>query len=85
MNVTVDRLARVMNGTGLLFGQEYAFDTYTEINGTVNVLEIIRKDIGIRLNCSLVIEVGGAAASLESGAASTVQSKGLNCLADVTM
>jgi hypothetical protein len=74
MNVTVDllddRLARVMNGTGLLFGQEYGLDTYTESNGTVNVLGIIRKDIGIRL---------------ESGAASTVQSKGLSCLADVTI
>jgi len=89
MNVTVDlladRLARVMNGTGLVFGQEYDLDTYTEINGTVNVLGIITKDIEIKLNCSLVVEVGGAAAALEYGVASTVQSKSVNCSADVTM
>ncbi|EES19842.1 hypothetical protein BDA96_09G217000 [Sorghum bicolor] len=89
MNVTVDlladRLARVMNGTGLVFGQEYDFDTYTEINGTVNVLGIIKKDIEIKLNCTVVVQVGGAAAALEYGVASTVQSKSINCLADVTM
>jgi hypothetical protein len=89
MNVTVDlladRLARVMNGTGLVFGQEYDLDTYTDINGTVNVLGIIKKDIEIKLNCSVVVEVGGAAAALEYGVASTVQSKSISCSADVTM
>lgn len=89
MNVTVDlladRLARAMNGTGLVFGQEYDLDTYTDINGMVNVLGIIKKDIEIKLNCSVVIEVGGAAAAIESGVASTVKSKGVNCVADVSM
>ncbi|CAD6271507.1 unnamed protein product [Miscanthus lutarioriparius] len=89
LNVTVDlladRLARVMNGTGLVFGQEYDLDTYTEINGTVNVLGIIKKDVEIKLKCSVVVEVGGAAAALEYGVASTVQSKSVNCLADVTL
>lgn len=89
MNVSVDlladRLARVMNGTGLVFGQEYELDTYTAMNGRVNVLGIIKKDVEIKLNCSVVIEVGGAAAALQSGVASTVQSKGVNCLADVSL
>ncbi|XP_062180382.1 uncharacterized protein LOC133884830 [Phragmites australis] len=89
MNVTLDllgdRLAHAMNGTGLVFGQEYDLDTYTTINGTVKVLGIIKKGVEIRLNCSIVIEVGGVAAALVSGVASTVQSKGVNCVADVSL
>jgi hypothetical protein len=89
MNVTVDlladRLARAMNGTGLIFGQEYELDTYTAINGRVSVLGIIKKNIGIKLNCTAVIEVGGAAAAIESGVASTVQSRSVDCVADVSM
>jgi hypothetical protein len=89
MNVTVDlladRLARAMNGTGLVYGQEYDLDTYTDINGTVNVLGIIKKDIEIKLNCSVIIQVGGVAAAIESGVASTVKSKSVNCVADVFM
>jgi hypothetical protein len=74
-----------MNGTGLVYGQEYDLDTYTDINGTVNVLGIIKKDIEIKLNCSVIIQVGGVAAAIESGVASTVKSKGVNCVADVFM
>ncbi|OEL37930.1 hypothetical protein BAE44_0001048 [Dichanthelium oligosanthes] len=89
MNVTVDlladRLARAMNSTGLLFGQEYDLDTYTQINGTVDVLGIIKKHIEIKLNCSVIIELEGAAAAIRSGVKSTVQSKGVNCVADVSM
>lgn len=89
MNVTIDllgdRLASAVNGTGLLFGQEYEIDTFTAINGTVKVLGIVKKDVEIRMNCSIVIEVGGAAAALQSGVASTVESKGVNCVADVSM
>ncbi|KAF8727338.1 hypothetical protein HU200_018940 [Digitaria exilis] len=89
MNVTVDlladRIARAMNGTGLVFGQEYGLDTYTEINGTVSVLGIVKKDIEIKLNCSVVVALAGAAAALESGFTSTVQSKSVNCVADVSM
>ncbi|CAN6337020.1 unnamed protein product [Urochloa humidicola] len=89
MNVTVDlladRLSRVMNGTGLVFGQEYDLETYTEIKGRVNVLGIIKKHVEIKLNCSVLIEVGGAAAALQNGAASTVKSNGVNCVARVSM
>nr|CAB3464655.1 unnamed protein product [Digitaria exilis] len=89
MNVTVDlladRIARAMNGTGLVFGQEYGLDTYTEINGTVSVLGIVKKDIEIKLNCAVVVALAGAAAALESGFTSTVQSKSVNCVADVSM
>lgn len=89
MNVTVDlladRVARAMNGTGLVFGQEYDLDTYTEINGRVSVLGIIKKDVEIKLNCSVVVALAGAAAALESGFTSTVQSKSVNCVAHVSM
>ncbi|KAL6618900.1 hypothetical protein ACP70R_034039 [Stipagrostis hirtigluma subsp. patula] len=89
MNVTLDllgdRLAGATNGTGLLFGQEYDLDTHTEINGTVKVLGIIKKDIEIRMNCSIVIELGGIAAALVPGGVTGVQSKGVNCVADVSM
>ncbi|GJM89527.1 hypothetical protein PR202_ga05728 [Eleusine coracana subsp. coracana] len=89
MNITIDllgdRLTRAVNGTGLLFGQEYDIDTYTAMNGTVKVLGIIKKDLGIKMNCSIIIQVGGVAAALQSGVASTVESKGMNCVADVSM
>ncbi|KAL6851757.1 hypothetical protein ACP4OV_020321 [Aristida adscensionis] len=91
MNVTLDllgdRLARATNGTGLLFGQDFDLDTYTEINGTVKVLGIYKRDVEIRMNCSMVIHIGGVVGVLVSGAggAPGVQSKGLNCVADVSM
>ncbi|KAJ1263736.1 hypothetical protein BS78_09G209200 [Paspalum vaginatum] len=89
MNVTVDlladRLARAMNGTGLVFGQEYDLDTYTEISGRVSVLGIVKKHIDIKLNCTVVVELAGAAAALQSGVASTVQSKSVDCVAEVSM
>lgn len=88
MNVTLDllgdRLAQVLNGTGLVSGQEYDLTTYTEINGTVKVLGIYKKDLEIRMNCSIIVEVGGAASVLLSGATSGVQSKGVNCVANVS-
>jgi len=88
-NVTVDlladRLASAMNTTGLIFGQEYDITTHTEMNGRVSIFGIIKKHIGIKLNCTIVIEVGGAAAAIQTGTPSTVQSKSVDCVADVSM
>ncbi|KAG2617987.1 uncharacterized protein LOC120664856 [Panicum virgatum] len=89
MNVTVDlladRLMSAMNTTGLIFGQQYDIDTHTEMTGRVKILGIIKKHIGIKLNCTIVIEVGGAAAAIQTGTPSTVQSKSVDCVADVSM
>ncbi|KAL5231628.1 hypothetical protein ABZP36_030404 [Zizania latifolia] len=90
MNVTLDlladRLVQVLNGTGLILGQEYDLSTYTEMNATVKVLGIYKKDIEMRMNCSVVLEVGGVAGALVpgAGAASGVQSKEVNCVAIVS-
>ncbi|KAG8086158.1 hypothetical protein GUJ93_ZPchr0010g10705 [Zizania palustris] len=92
MNVTLDlladRLVQVLNGTGLILGQEYDLSTYTEMNATVKVLGIYKKDIEMTMNCSVVLEVGGVAGALMpgagGGAASGVQSKGVNCVAIVS-
>ncbi|KAG8067936.1 hypothetical protein GUJ93_ZPchr0005g14575 [Zizania palustris] len=83
MNVTLDllgdRLMQVLNGSGLILGQEYDLRTHTEMNATVKVLGIYKKDIELRMNCTVILEVGGVA-----DAASGVQSKGVNCAAIVS-
>ncbi|KAL5203319.1 hypothetical protein ABZP36_014271 [Zizania latifolia] len=83
MNVTLDllgdRLMQVLNGTGLILGQDYDLRTHTEMNATVKVLGIYKKNIELRMNCSVVLEVGGVA-----DAASGVQSKDVNCVAIVS-
>ncbi|XP_044962870.1 uncharacterized protein LOC123417947 [Hordeum vulgare subsp. vulgare] len=90
MNVTVDilgdRLARALNGTGLVLGQEYSLTTYTEMDGEVKVLGVYRKELEIRMNCSITVEVGGAASVLVPGAGTPagVHGKGVTCVAHVS-
>uniref|UniRef100_A0ACD5U175 Uncharacterized protein n=1 Tax=Avena sativa TaxID=4498 RepID=A0ACD5U175_AVESA len=90
MNMTVDvlgdRFARVLNGTGgLVLGQEYDLTTYTEMNGTVRVLGVYERELQIRMNCSIIMEVGGAAGDMMgSGTPAGVQSKGASCVARVS-
>jgi hypothetical protein len=78
MNVTLDALAdRIsanVNLTDLIFGQEYALTSYTEISGRVSVLGIYKRDLFIKVNCSITLEVS---------AFSSVQSKTTDCVADV--
>uniref|UniRef100_A0ACD5T8B1 Uncharacterized protein n=1 Tax=Avena sativa TaxID=4498 RepID=A0ACD5T8B1_AVESA len=85
MNMTVDilgdRFARVLNVTGLVLGQEYDLTTYTEMNGTVRVLGVYERELEIRMNCSIIVEVGGA---LGPGTPAGVQSKGVSCIARVS-
>uniref|UniRef100_A0A0D9WIV7 Late embryogenesis abundant protein LEA-2 subgroup domain-containing protein n=1 Tax=Leersia perrieri TaxID=77586 RepID=A0A0D9WIV7_9ORYZ len=87
MNITLDlladRLTSVLNGTGLLLGQEYDLTTYTEMNTRVKVFGIIKKSLEVRMNCSVVLEVGGIAGALVPGAGanSGVQTKGVDCVA----
>ncbi|CAM0954455.1 unnamed protein product [Alopecurus aequalis] len=84
MNITVDilgdRFAREFNGTGLVLGQEYDLTTYTAMNGTVKVLGVYKKKLEITMNCSIIVEVGGAASVLVSGTPAGVQSKGVSCV-----
>ncbi|KAK3161873.1 hypothetical protein QOZ80_1BG0082540 [Eleusine coracana subsp. coracana] len=79
MNVTLDVLAdRVspnVNATDLIFGQDYNVTSYTEITGRVNVLGIYKRDLDIKMNCSITLEVG---------AFTTVQSKATDCVANVS-
>lgn len=92
VNVTVDlladRLARAVDGGGLVMGREYEFTTYTEMSGTVRVLGVYRKELEIRMNCSVTVEVGGAASVLVSRHRDRdragVQSKGVSCVASVS-
>ncbi|KAF6991239.1 hypothetical protein CFC21_008346 [Triticum aestivum] len=88
MNVTVDilgdRLSGAVNATGLLLGQAYDLTTYTEMGGTVKVLGIYKKDLEIRMNCSVTVEVGGFAGVLVSGAPASVHSNGVTCAAHVS-
>uniref|UniRef100_J3M926 Late embryogenesis abundant protein LEA-2 subgroup domain-containing protein n=1 Tax=Oryza brachyantha TaxID=4533 RepID=J3M926_ORYBR len=90
MNVTIDlladRLASVLNGTGLILGQEYDLSTYTDMKARVNVLGIIKKNLEIRMNCSIILDVSGIAGALVpgGGAASGVQTKGVDCVARVS-
>jgi hypothetical protein len=89
LNVTLDllgdQLARAANSTGLLFGQEYDIDTYTALSGRVKVLGIVKKHVDIRLNCTIIIAFGGAAAALASAQTSAVEIKGVNCVAHVSL
>uniref|UniRef100_A0ACD5TEU3 Uncharacterized protein n=1 Tax=Avena sativa TaxID=4498 RepID=A0ACD5TEU3_AVESA len=90
MNMTVDilgdRFARVLNVTGgLVLGQEYDLTTYTEMNGTVRVLGVYERELQIRMNCSIIVEVGGAAGDMMgSGTPAGLQSKGASCVARVS-
>ncbi|TVU01678.1 hypothetical protein EJB05_52858, partial [Eragrostis curvula] len=79
MNVTLDvladRISPNVNASDLVFGQEYNITSYTEITGRVNVLGIYRRDLDIKMNCSITLEVG---------AFSSVQSKSTDCVANVS-
>ncbi|KQK09615.1 uncharacterized protein LOC100841021 [Brachypodium distachyon] len=78
MNVTLDALAdRIsphVNFTDLIFGQDYDLTSYTEISGKVNVLGIYKRDLYIKVNCSITLEVS---------VFNSVQSKTTDCVADV--
>ncbi|EMS56179.1 hypothetical protein TRIUR3_31262 [Triticum urartu] len=80
MNVTLDALAdRIspnVNVTDLIFGQSQDYDltSYTEISGRVSVLGIYKRDLDIKVNCSITLEVS---------AFSSVQSKTTDCVANV--
>ncbi|KAF0919073.1 hypothetical protein E2562_028293 [Oryza meyeriana var. granulata] len=79
MNVTLDvladRISPKVNLTYLIFGQDYNLTSYTEISGRVNVLGIYKRNLDIKMNCSITLEVG---------AFSTVQSKSTDCVASVS-
>ncbi|XP_047056778.1 uncharacterized protein LOC124663073 [Lolium rigidum] len=79
MNVTLDALAdRISRNVGfadLVFGREYDLTSYTEISGRVSVLGIYKRDLHIKVNCSITLEV--------SSAFSSVESKTTDCVADV--
>ncbi|EAY74500.1 hypothetical protein OsI_02392 [Oryza sativa Indica Group] len=79
MNVTLDvladRISPNVNATDLIFGQDYNLTSYTEISGRVNVLGIYKRNLDIKMNCSITLEVS---------ALSTVQSKSTNCVASVS-
>lgn len=79
MNVTLDvladRISPNVNLTDLIFGQDYNLTSYTEITGRVNVLGIYKRDLDIKMNCSITLEVG---------AFTTVQSKTTDCVASVS-
>ncbi|CAO1945049.1 unnamed protein product [Urochloa humidicola] len=79
MNVTLDvladRISPNINATDLIFGQDYDLTSYTEITGRVSVLGIYKRDLDIKMNCSITLEVG---------AFTTVQSKSTNCVANVS-
>ncbi|XP_062186036.1 uncharacterized protein LOC133889579 [Phragmites australis] len=78
MNVTLDvladRISPNVTATDLIFGQNYNLTSYTEITGRVNVLGIYKRDLDIKMNCSIMLEVG---------AFTTVQSKTTDCVANV--
>ncbi|CAD6236895.1 unnamed protein product [Miscanthus lutarioriparius] len=79
MNVTLDvladRISPNVNTTALIFGQEYNITSYTEINGRIDVLGIYKRDLDIKMNCTIMLEVG---------ALSSVQSKATDCVANVS-
>ncbi|PUZ54894.1 hypothetical protein GQ55_5G168300 [Panicum hallii var. hallii] len=79
MNVTLDvladRISPNVNATDLIFGQDYNLTSYTEIAGRVSVLGIYKRDLDIKMNCSITLEVG---------AFTTVQSKSTTCVANVS-
>jgi hypothetical protein len=79
MNVTLDvladRISPNVNATDLIFGTDYNVTSYTHITGRVNVLGIYKRDLDIKMNCSITLEVG---------AFTTVQSKATDCVANVS-
>ncbi|RLN24439.1 uncharacterized protein C2845_PM07G22220 [Panicum miliaceum] len=79
MNVTLDvladRISPNVNATDLIFGQDYNLTSYTEIAGRVSVLGIYKRDLDIKMNCSITLELG---------AFTTVQSKSTTCVANVS-
>uniref|UniRef100_A0ACD5VLQ3 Uncharacterized protein n=1 Tax=Avena sativa TaxID=4498 RepID=A0ACD5VLQ3_AVESA len=78
MNVTLtalaDRISSIVNVTDVIFGQDYNLTSYTEINGRVSLLGIFRRDLNIKVNCSVTLEVS---------AFSSVHSKSMDCVANV--
>ncbi|KAB8100281.1 hypothetical protein EE612_030744 [Oryza sativa] len=90
MNITLDlladRLASVLNGTGLILGQEYDLTTYTAMRARVSVLGIIKKSLDVRMNCSVILDVAGIAGVLlpGDGAKSGVQTRSVDCVAIVS-
>uniref|UniRef100_A0A0D9V5D1 Late embryogenesis abundant protein LEA-2 subgroup domain-containing protein n=1 Tax=Leersia perrieri TaxID=77586 RepID=A0A0D9V5D1_9ORYZ len=80
MNVTLDvladRISPNVNLTDLIFGQDYNLTSYTAISGRVNVLGIYKRNLDIKMNCSITLEV--------SALSSSVQSKSTNCVASVS-
>ncbi|KAF8696347.1 hypothetical protein HU200_037258 [Digitaria exilis] len=80
MNVTLDvladRISPKVNTSEIIFGQDYNLTSYTEITGRVNVLGIYKRELDIKMNCSIILEVGALS--------STVQSKSTSCVANVS-
>ncbi|OEL27676.1 hypothetical protein BAE44_0011306 [Dichanthelium oligosanthes] len=79
MNVTLDvladRISPNVNTTDLIFGQDYNLTSYTEVTGRVSVLGIYKRNLDIKMNCSITLEVG---------AFRTVQSKSTSCVTNVS-
>ena len=75
LDVLADRISPNVNATDLIFGQDYNLTSYTEIAGRVSVLGIYKRDLDIKMNCSITLEVG---------AFTTVQSKSTTCVANVS-
>ncbi|KAG1367736.1 putative Late embryogenesis abundant protein [Cocos nucifera] len=65
MNVTVDVLVDQVvmrtNGTlGLITGTELNLTSHTDLNGRVNVLGIYKRDIYVKMNCSMNLEISAS-------------------------
>lgn len=75
LDVLADRISPNVSAAALIFGQEYNLTSYTEITGRVDVLGIYKRDLDIKMNCSITLEVG---------AFDTVQSKATDCVANVS-
>ncbi|WOL20514.1 hypothetical protein Cni_G29319 [Canna indica] len=80
MNVTVDvltdRVVRKMKVTPEMLdgeGTEVNMTSYTEMSGRVNVLGVYKRDIEVKLNCSMTLEMSTASQALKTN----------NCLADI--
>jgi hypothetical protein len=85
MNVTLDilgdRMARMFNITGLVLGEVYNLTTYTEMNGTVKALGIYKKDLEMRMNCSISVAVGG----IFNASGTPTGAQGVSCVARVKL
>ncbi|ONK80079.1 uncharacterized protein A4U43_C01F13660 [Asparagus officinalis] len=70
MNATVDLLADrigLTNATGeVLEGRMLKLRTFTDISGRVNVWGIYKRDLEIRVNCSLTVDVGIGAQEIKN-------------------